>query len=72
MFRAAAEISASERLRKLYGETADVLTAMEKAYNDLHAAADLAVQKGNLAPLRAHLGKVEAMRKKMEERSGGA
>ena len=50
MYTAAAHTTKSERLRKTYLETAQMMEAQAKAFNQLYDLVKSACEDGNLAP----------------------
>jgi len=72
MFEASAKLSKQPRVAAMYNETAAVLRAQAAAYNDLFAAAELAVQEGDLTALRAHVRLIVNARNKARPEASGA
>jgi hypothetical protein len=60
MLRMAAQLTKHTKSAKFYEDTACLMEGMEGAYEQLYQAAKIAVQSGDMAPLRAYMAKIEA------------
>lgn len=67
LYRAAARATKSERLRKTYTETAQVLEAQAKAFNQLYDLVKSACTNDDLAPLREFVIKLESAKETLKQ-----
>ena len=65
LYKTAALTAKSERLRKLYTETAQLIEAQAKAFNDLYNRVQLCCQENDFTALREYVTKLEAAKKKL-------